>query len=160
MLRSAILHLFQGLTAALLAVIVAITTIDVVGRYVLNRPLAGAFELTELLMGALLFAALPLVTLRREHIVVDILDPYVPARLQRIQEVLVQAASGVIQFVLAWVLVGLGAQQQADGLYTHALKLPLAPVVYFAAAATAIAGVLHFALVAAAVAGRERVEAG
>ena len=42
---------------------VLLTCVDVVGRYFLNRPLTGAFELTEHAMGALVFSSLPLVAL-------------------------------------------------------------------------------------------------
>lgn len=159
-LRTVVERLFQGLTVAVLAALVVVTAIDVVGRYLLNQPLAGAFELTELLMGALIFAALPLVTMHRQHIAVDIFDIYVPTALRRWQEVLVQTASGVIQFVLTWVFLELAAQMKSDGLHTHALQLPLAPVVYFAAAAALVAGVMHLALAGAAAVRRVEVEAG
>jgi len=39
-----------------------LTFVDVVGRYLLNRPLRGAFELTELGLVVLIFAGLPLVS--------------------------------------------------------------------------------------------------
>ncbi len=58
--------------------LMALTCADVVGRYFLGMPISGAFEMTEMLLASLIFAGLPLVTLRNDHITVDLLDPVVP----------------------------------------------------------------------------------
>ena len=39
-----------------------ITAVDVAGRYLFNKPLAGGFELTEMLLAALIYCGLPLVS--------------------------------------------------------------------------------------------------
>jgi TRAP-type C4-dicarboxylate transport system permease small subunit len=138
--------LFEFATGTLLALMVLLTTVDVLGRYVFNRPLRGAFELTEVLMAALIFAALPLVTLRTEHIVVDLIDPYLGARARRIHGRVIQLASGVVVAVLAYVFFQQAWQMARDGLYTDALQLPLAPIVYFGAVAIVVAAAIHLAL--------------
>ena len=48
--------------SAILLAMMGLTFVDVIARYVFNRPLAGAFEVTELLLLVLIFAGLPLVT--------------------------------------------------------------------------------------------------
>ena len=64
-----------GLIAgAVLFVMMMLTTVDVFGRYVLNKPVAGAFEVTEMMLAALIYCGLPLVSQRREHIVIDTFD--------------------------------------------------------------------------------------
>src|SRR5712691_5124568 len=45
--------------AGLLFFLMALTTADVIGRYIFNWPLRGAFEITELLLLTLIFAGLP-----------------------------------------------------------------------------------------------------
>lgn len=62
------------ISAAVLFLMMIITTVDVFGRYVLNQPLPGGFEMTEMALAVLIYAALPLVSMRREHIVIDTLD--------------------------------------------------------------------------------------
>jgi len=62
------------ISAAVLFLMMIITAVDVVGRYVLNQPLPGGFEMTEMALAVLIYAALPLVSMRREHIVIDTLD--------------------------------------------------------------------------------------
>ncbi len=69
----------QLFTAFILFALMVITVLDVVGRYVLNAPLVGAFELTKLSMGLLVFSALPLVTARERHIVVGMFEPILAA---------------------------------------------------------------------------------
>ena len=63
------------IAAALMFCLMLLTCVDVVGRYFFNKPVTGGFELTEMLLAALIFAGLPLVTLRGDHITVDLFDP-------------------------------------------------------------------------------------
>ena len=62
-----------GLVVILLVALIAVTCVDVIGRYFLNTPLTGAFEMTEILLAALVFSALPMTTERRAHVEVDLL---------------------------------------------------------------------------------------
>ena len=73
-----------GVTSAVvLFLMMMITAVDVAGRYLFNRPIAGGFELTEILLAALIYCGLPLVSARREHIVIDTFDPLFSQRLKR-----------------------------------------------------------------------------
>lgn len=139
-------RLFGAATGVLLAAVTLLTTADVVGRYLFNRPVSGAFELTEVLMALLIFAAVPLVSMRHEHIAVDLLDPVIPARLRGIQHRVIQVASAVILGVLAWVMVDQARQSALDRLATDTLRVPLAPVLYFGALAILVAAVAHLVL--------------
>src|SRR5262245_66592816 len=60
--------------AILLFCLMALTTADVVGRYIFNRPIRGAFEITELLLLTLIFAGLPLASRADEHVTLDFID--------------------------------------------------------------------------------------
>lgn len=142
---SRLVRLLFGLaTGGLLACITLLTTVDVIGRYIFNRPVRGAFELTEVMMAALIFAALPLVTLQREHIAVDLLDPWLNPAVRRCQRTAIELACALITAVLAWVLFEQARQAALDGLHTDALRLPLASVLYFGAVAIALSAVIHF----------------
>lgn len=50
------------------------TVVDVAGRYLLNHPLGFAYEVTELMMGIVVFIAMGSVTLRQEHITVTLFE--------------------------------------------------------------------------------------
>ena len=118
------------LAAALMLALMLITCVDVIGRYFLNKPLWGGFELTEMLLAALIFAGLPLVTLRGEHVVVDLLDPVTPDRLFRIQHVVASAIGFVCTGYLAWRLWLRAVSMDNAGETTALLKIKLAWLTY------------------------------
>jgi TRAP-type C4-dicarboxylate transport system permease small subunit len=60
-----------------------LTFVDVVARYVVNRPVRGAFEVTELMLLVLIFAGLPLVSFTDEHALMDFIDRLLGRRAQR-----------------------------------------------------------------------------
>jgi TRAP-type transport system small permease protein len=123
-------RLLGAVAALALVAMVLLTCIDVVGRYLLNRPLTGAFELSELTMGALVFASLPLVTLRRQHVTVDLLDWLVPGSWRTAQDALAALVSAFCVGVVAWRLWVKALEMMRSGETTAVLKIPVHPLVY------------------------------
>ena len=133
-----------GLLAALaLFGIMALTFVDVLGRKFLDTSLTGSLELTELLMVVVIFAALPLVSLRREHVVFDSLDRWVPAGLRRVQQAAVDLLSMALLLGLAGLMWSKAGQMAEYGDITAQLKLPLAPFVMLMSALCAVTALLH-----------------
>ena len=66
--------LLGAAASTILMAMMLLTVVDVVARYVFNRPLRGAFEVTELLLAVLIFAGLPLVSHANEHVTMDFID--------------------------------------------------------------------------------------
>jgi TRAP-type C4-dicarboxylate transport system permease small subunit len=114
------------LAAALMFCLMLLTCVDVAGRYFFNRPVTGGFEVTEMLLAALIFAGLPLVTLRSEHVMVDLLDPVTPDWLFRIQHVLATLLGAVCTAYLAWRLALRAEELAARGEITSQLGFPIA----------------------------------
>lgn len=134
-----------GLGAALLLLaLVLITCVDVIGRYVLNAPLSGAFEMTEILLAALVFMALPLATERREHVEVDLLA----SAFGRFANLLMMAFGGLFSAAVlttfSWRLASHALKAAEDGAVTNALQIPLAPFGFLAAAACLISAFIAF----------------
>jgi len=123
-----------------------LTCADVVGRYFLSRPIFGAFELTEMLLAALIFAGLPLVTLRNEHVTVDVFDPITPDWLFRIQHVVACALGLLSTGYLAWRLWIRALSMDSAGETTAQLKLAIAPFVYGMSVLCAVTAVVHLML--------------
>ena len=145
-LRHGLLDLgLGGCCAFLLMGLVALTVVDVVGRYILTAPVPGAFELTELMLGALVFAALPLATMTGEHVVVDALHDVSPPRVRTALAWLGGLASAAALWVIAWRLVVYSARLANDEAATDALLMPLAPLGWFAAGMAALSGLLAVA---------------
>jgi TRAP-type C4-dicarboxylate transport system permease small subunit len=131
----------------ILLLLMSLTFVDVVARYVFSRPLAGAFEMTELLLLVLIFAGLPLVTYSDEHAVMDFIDRPLGPRGTEVLQRLVQALCAAAMGLLAW-LVWL----KADRIWayrdaTDVLRIVYGPFVYFMAVALALAGLIHLARV-------------
>jgi len=114
------------LAAALMFCLMLLTCADVVGRYFFNKPVTGGFELTEMLLAALIFAGLPLVTLRGDHITVDLFDAVTPERLFRIQHVLATLLGAACTGFLAWRLWLRADELAARGETTSQLGFEIA----------------------------------
>ena len=140
--------------SVILLVMMALTVVDVVARYVFNRPLRGAFEVTELLLLVLIFAGLPLVSFTDEHAVMDFVDRLLDRRARRALIRAVQAASAAFMFLLAWL-----TWLKADRIWayrdaTDVLRIVYGPFVYFMAVTLALAGVIHLCKVVVRAGGR------
>ena len=116
--------------AALILCLMLLTCVDVVGRYFLNKPVTGGFELTEVLLAALIFAGLPLVTLRGDHITVDLFDPVTPDWLFRIQHALASLIGAACTGYLSWRLWLRAEDLQRAGETTSQLQFRLAWLTY------------------------------
>lgn len=123
----------NGIAALILFIMMLLTGVDVIGRYFFNHPVPGAFELTEVLLVLLIFAGLPLVSGREEHVTITLLSEHYQGRLLRVQRVFVRLCTVLVLAVLAWRLWVKGAQLAQYGDMTVYLHIPLAPVLYAAA---------------------------
>jgi TRAP-type C4-dicarboxylate transport system permease small subunit len=118
------------IAAALMFCLMLLTCVDVVGRYFFSKPVTGGFELTEMLLAALIFAGLPLVTLRGDHITVDLFDPVTPDWLFRIQHVLATLIGAACTGYLAWCLWLRAAGLARAGETTSQLQFKIAWLAY------------------------------
>lgn len=116
--------------AAVLFVMMTLTCADVIGRYFFSKPIFGAFEITEMALAAMIFLALPLVTLRNEHVTVDVLDPITPDWLFRVQHAAACAIGMVSTGYLAWRLWARATTLYMAGETTAQLKIELGYLAY------------------------------
>ena len=141
-----------GLLAAVaLFAIMALTLVDVSGRKLLSESVPGSLELTELLMVVVIFAGLPLVSLKGEHVVFDSLDPWIPRVLRRVQHALVDLLCLAALAGLAWLMWTKGSQMAEYGDTTAQLKLSLAPFVKMMSGLIAVTACVHALLMVAPV---------
>ena len=138
------------LAAAALFAIMALTFLDVLGRKFADHSITGSLELTELLMVVVIFAALPLVSERGEHVVFDSLDAYLPAWLLRLQTGLVNIVCGALLLGLAWLMWKTGGQFLETGETTAQLTILKAPFIYGIGLLCGLTGLVHLSQLAAA----------
>ena len=137
----------SAVSSAVLFAMMLVTAVDVAGRYVLNLPLPGGFEMTEMMLAALIYCGLPIVSLRRGHIVIDTLDPFFPRPLKRGLDIVADLACFVTLAGIGWLIFRRAARVAEYGDTTNVLKLPLAPVAYLLAAMIGIAALIHLILI-------------
>lgn len=137
-----------ALAAGLMFALMMITAVDVVGRYVFGSPLAGSTELIEFCLGLLIFATLPTLCARNDHVVVDLLENRFSDRFKRARDALIiPAAITIANLTLAYSLWLLGQRAARDALESEILALPVAWFLWVMAA---------FVFVAALAAARHR----
>jgi TRAP-type transport system small permease protein len=143
-----LLELFCGLLSGLaLFAIMALTFFDVIGRKLASNSIPGSLEITELLMVVVIFGALPLVSERGEHVEFDSLDPYLPAWIRNLQNVLVHLLCAVTLIGLGWLMWKTGDQFLATGETTAQLSILKAPFIYGMAVLCVATGVIHLFLI-------------
>ncbi len=141
--RASLLAL-QSAVAAVMFALMALTGVDVVGRYVFNRPVLGTDEIVAYGMAIIIFGGLPLATLRAEQITAD----FAAGWLRNVARGLFFRFSNLFAAVtlgfLAWRLMILAGRQLDKGDGSTLLQIPYAPLGYFMclmAAVSALASV-------------------
>jgi len=129
--------------SALLSCLMLVTFVDVVARYLFNRPIRGAFEVTELLLLVLIFAGLPLVSHADEHVTMDFIDRMLPARAVPVLIRVVHAFVAAVFFFLTWQVLIKAARISGYGDTTDVLRILVGPFVYFMAAMICLTGLVH-----------------
>ncbi|WP_353476012.1 TRAP transporter small permease (plasmid) [Salipiger sp. H15] len=105
--------------------VVGVIVVDVIGRN-FGMPLYGAQDLVIMTMVIIVFGGMALCGRDEGHIVVDIFEPHLPPRLNRVIDV-GAALLGAVIFVLIAYTVSKSAQlSQMLHLSTNLLRLPLA----------------------------------
>jgi len=119
---------FLGSVAALdLMAMMVLTFLDVSGRKLFASPIYGAYEVTEFMMGLLIFSALPLVTAREGHVTIDIMDHFVPTAAMKTQRVVVSLLSAVVLGIIAWRLWIMSGSHLRTNEVTMTLHIPHGP---------------------------------
>ena len=127
--------------------IMALTFFDVAGRKLMSNSIPGSLELTELLMVIVIFAALPLVSLRGEHVTFDSLDSFLPGWLLRLQTIAVHLLCAVVMLALGWLMWREASQFLQTGETTAQLLILKAPFIYGMGLLCAVTALVHLALV-------------
>lgn len=127
-----------------------LTFADVIGRKFLATSIPGSVELTELLMLAVIFAALPLTSLRGEHVLFDLLDPMLPASLRNWQHRLANLACAALLGAAAWLVETRALRTGGQGDITAQLEIAIAPFQHATAVMLLLTALVHVVLVARA----------
>ena len=120
-----------------------LTFADVVARYLINHPIRGAFEITELTLLVLIFAGLPLVSHADEHVTMDFIDRMLPPRARRPWIRAMHGVCAAIMFFLTWQVWIKATRISSYADTTDVLRITIGPFVYFMALMIALTGLVH-----------------
>jgi len=129
--------------SVILMLLMLLTAVDVVSRYLFNWPLRGGFEMTELMLLILIFAGLPLVSHADEHVTMDFIDRILGPRAVAALVRIVHAICAVLMFLLAWLIWLKAGKISGYGDTTDVLRIAVGPFVYFMAAMIGLTGLIH-----------------
>jgi len=125
--------------AALMFALMALACVDVVARYLFRSPVRGGLELTEIMMMLIVFAALPAVTARREHVTADFIPLPAVAWVTRLRQVAIDLLVAFCLACAAQQMFVRAAKTAKAGDVTAQLRMPLSIFVYVVAALAAFA---------------------
>ena len=116
--------LLELVAATVLFLLMLTTCLDVAGRYLFNSPVPGATELTRLGLALMVFAAMPLITWRGGHIVVDLLDNVLGLKVLKVFGLVSALIISSSMYFLALRIFELGERSIRRGVVTEFLGLP------------------------------------
>ena len=112
------------LAAATLFILMVMTFADVILRSAFNNPIESATELTRLFMAIMVFAALPMVTWKNSHIVVDLMDPMFSHKAARVRDIVIDLVCGIVILWPAKRVFDLAERARDYGDRTEYLEMP------------------------------------
>lgn len=139
-LLSALEHLMGVVVFAMMI----LTFVDVVGRYLLNKPLPGAAEIISFLLAISLFAGLAAVSGESRHITVTLFQAPLDRRMKRLRTSIVRVFSFLTMLLIAAELLRHTWRMIEFGRTTIVLGWPLWPLTLLMATASAIGALLIF----------------
>lgn len=119
------------LVVVLLFAMMAIVFLDVLARYLFAGQVPGSFELAELMLGTMIFTALPTITRFRKHVYVDLIDTSLPAWILRWLVRSSDLLVGVVLGIVAHLLWQEGQKMLGSDVTTEFLRIPLWPFIFY-----------------------------
>jgi TRAP-type C4-dicarboxylate transport system permease small subunit len=132
-----------GVSSCLMFGMMTLIFFDVVGRYFLGNPVFGSYELVQMLMGLLVFYALPYSQYKKGLVRVDFIINFFPRLPRSIIWAVGDLISTAVCYALAYACFYHALRMlSVSGAKTSVLMMPLYPFYYVASG-----GLLLFALI-------------
>jgi TRAP-type transport system small permease protein len=119
------------LGAAALFFMMGLTIFDVLGRYLFNSPVLGAFELTEYLVLITIFSFLAYTQSSGSHVSVDLVVSLFPRRVRVYVEIFNHLVCLLLMALIAWMGLERALELMTTGEISPNLAIPNYPFVFF-----------------------------
>lgn len=116
----------ETISSVVIFVMMVLTFIDVIGRYVFHSPIFGGSEIISALLALTIFSGLGVINARDEHITVELLDERFRRLLTPVAyEIVIQAFSVVAMALIAAVLFEHAWEAYKVKKLTEVLEMPV-----------------------------------
>ena len=119
------------LGAITLFALMALTTADVVGRYIFNAPILGVFEVTEFMVLIVVFSFIGRTQSLQGHISVDLFVMHLPRRIQASIDLFTHTLCLLLMILITWMGVERAFEMMEAGENSLNLRIPDYPFVFF-----------------------------
>ncbi|MBD3666071.1 TRAP transporter small permease [Sulfitobacter sp. TSTF-M16] len=120
-----------NMAAVILLGLVALTCVDVIGRYFFASPLVGAVELVRLCMAGIIFFSFPFMFLRNDHIIVDLIPLFRRGWIGWATAIVTLGLTIVVAYYIGDRVYDYAVRAMEDGDTTEYLHIPRWPIVGF-----------------------------
>ncbi len=107
-----------------LVVMMVLTACDITGR-AFSRPIPGTYELVSIACGILVGLGMPMTSLMKGHITVDLLTEHVSPRIRKALHFITRFIVIILFLVLCYALVNVGFDLSVAGETSGVLSLPI-----------------------------------
>ena len=119
------------LGAVSLFCMMCLTAADVLGRYVLNSPITGTFELTEFMVLILIFSFLAHAQANKAHVTVDLILSRFPKTFRVYVELFNHAISLALMVLIVWIGAQRALELKEVAEASPNLGIPVYPFAFF-----------------------------
>ncbi|MEW7009163.1 TRAP transporter small permease [Lentilitoribacter sp. EG35] len=130
------------LSTVCIVLIMCVTVVEVVGRYMFNAPLFGRQDIAQILLALSIFLAFPVVTLRGGQIDVDLMDFMFSPKAAFIRDRLIEILISLSLLTMGYWLLTRAEKALSRGIVSELLFIPKYPLIYIISGAVFLTGVL------------------
>jgi TRAP-type C4-dicarboxylate transport system permease small subunit len=117
-------NILAGIGGILLLFLMLLDTIDPLGRYIFNHPIAGTVEISKVLMGAMVLLSWAYTQRNEGHVAIDMLLNRYPFRVRGIVKTIFLSAALALFILIIWRSTIIAFQYTQQQRVTAILNLP------------------------------------
>ena len=117
---------------------VLLIVVDVVLRYVFNKPISSSHELIMYLLAVVVFSALSYATVENSHVMVELIITRFPRKVRRIIHIIMSSLGTALFFLIAEQSVVRGVDLRSENLVSAILHVPVYPFLFLVAFVSAL----------------------
>lgn len=124
-------NVIAAIGGVMLLVMMFLGAADVIGRYGFNSPISGAINISQLMMGGVVFFGWAYTLSKKAHVTVDITFNHYPRRVQQIIEFVMLFLSLVLFILIIWQSILIAVKDWQVGNLVNVIRIPIVPFKLF-----------------------------